>query len=122
MKNYVEVSVVTHYIPERSRPGSSWFYAYTVTLTNRGSVPCKLLTRHWIITDGMGNQDEVRGPGVVGEHPHLEPEQSFTYTSACPLPTPSGSMSGSYQMVSDDGDSFDAEIAQFALMQDENLN
>jgi ApaG protein len=122
MKNHVEISVVTQYIAERSRPGTSWFYAYTITMTNRGTTSCKLLSRHWIITDGLGNEEEVRGPGVVGETPHLDPDQSFSYTSACPLPTPSGSMRGTYQMVNDNGDAFDAEITQFALMQEQNLN
>ena len=77
----------------------------------------QLLSRHWIITDGEGRVEEVRGPGVVGEQPILLPGESFDYTSGCPLPTPFGSMRGSYQMVTAEGETFDAEIATFELSQ-----
>jgi ApaG protein len=123
MKNNVEVSVSVQFVPERSDPKQPlYFYAYTVTITNRGEQPCTLLSRHWIITDSTGHIEEVRGPGVVGEQPHLSPGESFEYTSACPLSTTSGSMRGSYQMQCDDGDTFDAIIEPFALVRREALN
>ena len=82
----------------------------------RGDVPAKLLTRHWVITDANGKVEEVRGPGVVGEHPHLQPGERFEYTSGAILDTPVGTMQGSYQMQTDDGATFDAPIAPFRLV------
>ena len=121
--NLIEVTVKTRFVPGQSDPGRPmYFYAYTITITNRGTLPCRLLSRHWVITDGMGHVEEVRGPGVVGEQPYLRPGQSFQYTSGCPLPTASGSMKGSYQMVNDLGEHFDAPIEPFALMQTAMLN
>ena len=90
-------------------------FAYTVRISNEGSEPAQLLTRHWIITDGTGKVEEVRGPGVVGKQPTLAPGESFTYTSGCPLETPFGVMQGTYQMVTSGGDHFDARIAPFTL-------
>ena len=110
----VRVQVESLHDPGRSGPGL-WFFLYTVTLSNEGDEPVRLLTRHWIIEDANGRVDEVRGPGVVGETPRLEPGESFEYTSGCPLPTPFGSMRGTYQMVTDSGEAFDAEIAEFTL-------
>jgi ApaG protein len=121
--NNVDVQVKSTFIPERSDPQSGlFFYAYNVTITNRGGQPCQLLTRHWIITDALGNVEEVKGPGVVGETPKLDVGQSFNYTSFCPLKTPVGSMQGSYQMVDDQGEHFDAPIAAFALARAEEVN
>lgn len=112
----VRVQVKSRYVPERSNPEhDAWFFAYTVTLTNEGEDTVKLLTRHWIITNANGDVEEVRGPGVVGAQPVLEPGESFEYTSACPLPTAFGTMHGTYQMVTEDGERFDAEIAPFSL-------
>ena len=94
---------------------AAFLFAYTVTITNAGLVPAKLLTRHWVITDGNERVQEVRGVGVVGEQPHLSPGMSFEYTSGTVLETPIGTMQGSYQMLADDGTKFDAEIAPFLL-------
>src|ERR1041385_5969016 len=112
----IRVSVVAQYAPDRSRPTQQqWFFLYTITIANNGSETVQLLTRHWIITDGGGQVEEVRGPGVVGEQPVLGPGESFTYTSGCPLPTPFGMMEGTYQMVTKDGEFFDVQIAPFTL-------
>ena len=112
----VRVHVRSEYAPERSRPSENeWFFLYTVTISNEGSETVQLLTRHWIITDGTGHVEEVRGPGVVGAQPTLQPGESFEYTSGCPLSTPFGVMEGTYQMVSRNGERFDARIAPFTL-------
>lgn len=119
----VRILVRSRYVSERSRPTDGYFFfAYTVSIANVGDVPVRLVSRHWVITDGLGRVEEVRGPGVVGEQPHLAPGQSFEYTSACPLPTDSGTMHGSYRMETDDGQSFDAAIAPFALVLPHRLN
>jgi len=86
-----------------------------VTITNEGDETVQLVTRHWVITDGNNHVEEVKGPGVIGEQPVLRPGEAFTYTSGCPLPTPFGMMEGTYQMVTGEGDRFDARIAPFTL-------
>ena len=97
-------------------PESQQFvFAYTVLMENRGDISAQLLTRHWIITDSDGKTEEVRGAGVVGEHPHLKPGESFQYTSGAVLQTPVGTMSGSYQMRDENGELFDAMIPTFTL-------
>ena len=112
----IRISVETQYDPTRSSPQQSqWFFLYTIRISNEGSVTAQLMTRHWIITDATGHVEEVKGPGVVGEQPVLAQGQSFEYTSGCPLTTPFGSMRGSYQMTTADGEQFDAEIAEFIL-------
>ena len=112
----IEVDVATQYVDQQSDPTvDRYVFAYTITIRNRGKVPAKLLTRHWIITDANGKVQEVRGDGVVGEQPHLDPGQGFRYTSGTVLETPVGSMQGGYQMVADDGHRFDAPIAPFRL-------
>ena len=112
----VRVLVKAEYSPERSRPADHhWFFLYTITITNEGDETVQLVTRHWIITDGNSNVEEVKGPGVVGEQPVLQPGEAFTYTSGCPLRTPFGVMEGTYQMVTRDGTQFDAKIAPFTL-------
>ncbi|MCW8844352.1 MAG: Co2+/Mg2+ efflux protein ApaG [Gammaproteobacteria bacterium] len=112
----IEVEVESEFIPGQSSPDEKrYVFAYTITISNRGSVPAKLLTRHWLITDGNGEIQEVRGDGVVGVQPHLKPGQSFQYTSGTIIKTPVGTMQGSYQMVADDGSKFDAVIAPFSL-------
>ena len=112
----IRISVETQYDPPRSSPQQSqWFFLYTIRITNEGPVTAQLMTRHWIITDATGHVEEVKGPGVVGEQPVLAQGQSFEYTSGCPLTTPFGSMRGSYQMTTVDGEQFDAEIAEFIL-------
>ena len=115
-RHQIEVEVETSYLDEQSEPAEHRFvFAYTVTLRNAGAVPARLLTRHWIITDANGRVQEVRGDGVVGEQPHLKPGQGFRYSSGAVLETPVGSMHGSYRMVGDDGEQFDAPIAAFRL-------
>jgi ApaG protein len=119
----IRVAVQSRYLPERSSPtGRQYAFAYTVTIANEGDHPTRLVSRHWIITDADGNVQEVRGDGVVGAQPRLAPGQSFEYTSWCMLPTPHGTMQGTYQMVRDDGEKFDAEIAPFLLAQPNSLN
>ena len=112
----VHIQVDSAFDPSRSDPDQShWFFLYTVTITNTGEEAVRLISRHWIITDGDGRVEEVRGDGVVGEQPILDPGQSFEYTSGCPLSTAFGFMKGTYQMVIRGGDSFEAEIAAFEL-------
>jgi ApaG protein len=112
----IRVQVKSAFVPERSDPDAGeWFYAYRVRIANESDATAQLLSRHWVIIDGRGRVEEVKGPGVVGEQPVLRPGQSFEYTSGCPLRTPHGSMHGSYQMVTGNGERFDAEIAPFAL-------
>ena len=117
------MQVRSEYRPERSNPGQSqYFFAYHIRIANEGDHAVQLLSRHWVITDALGQVEEVRGPGVVGEQPVLAPGDSFEYSSACPLETPFGSMAGSYRMVTEHGDSFDAEIAPFQLSQPHAIN
>lgn len=112
----IRVRVVAQYSPERSQPSSNqWFFLYTVTIANEGVDTVQLLSRHWIITDGSGHVDEVRGPGVIGKQPQLAPGESFEYTSGSPLSTPFGLMEGTYRMVTSNGEEFDAKIAPFTL-------
>lgn len=112
----IRVHVESELAAERSRPAQNeWLFLYTVTISNEGPEPVQLVTRHWIITDGVGRVEEVRGPGVVGKQPTLQPGESFEYTSGCPLTTPFGVMEGTYQMVAASGDQFDARIAPFTL-------
>ncbi len=112
----IKVSVETTYVEQQSIPEQQRFvFAYTITIRNTGNVPAKLLTRHWVITDSNGKTQEVRGDGVVGEQPHLQPGEAFRYTSGTLLETAVGSMRGSYQMIADDGVEFDAEVPAFTL-------
>ncbi len=114
----IRVRVQAQYDPSRSNPEQSqWFFLYTVNIANEGHETVRLISRHWIITDGMGKVEEVRGPGVVGNQPFLAPGQNFEYTSGCPLTTPFGSMHGTYQMVNRADEKFDIEIAPFTLME-----
>ncbi len=119
----VRVTVEARYHPERSVPGQQfWFFSYTVHISNIGKEPVQLLSRHWIITDATGKVEEVKGPGVIGYTPHLNPGESFKYTSACPLPTSMGSMEGSYQMITDSGEQYDARISAFSLCDPMSMN
>ena len=110
------VDVETEYLPEQSAPElNRYVFAYTITIRNEGTVPAKLLTRHWVITDAEGKVQEVHGEGVVGEQPYLKPGDGFRYTSGTMIETPVGSMQGTYQMIADDGVEFDAIIKPFTL-------
>jgi len=112
----IRVTVRSQYLPDQSSPEDDrYVFAYTVKIANEGARTAQLRTRHWVITDGRGVIEEVRGDGVVGEQPRLAPGQSFQYTSGCVLQTPVGTMHGSYRMVCDDGSWFDATIAPFSL-------
>lgn len=113
----IDINVKTTYLPDQSRPAENRFvYAYTITIANRGDRPAKLLSRHWLINDANDERQEVKGEGVVGEQPRLEPGEDYTYTSGVVLPTESGTMEGNYQMQTDDGERFDAPIPLFALV------
>ncbi|HEY8086917.1 MAG TPA: Co2+/Mg2+ efflux protein ApaG [Polyangiaceae bacterium] len=119
----IRVRVRSQYVAEQSVPlAHRYVFAYTVRIENEGAEPAQLRTRHWIITDGAGKVEEVRGPGVVGQTPYLRPGQHFEYTSGCVLQTPRGEMKGSYQMYRPDGRMFDARIAPFHLALPHSLN
>ncbi len=112
----IRVVAQSFYIEAQSAPEQNrYVFAYTITIQNEGSIPAKLLTRHWIITDSNGKVEEVRGDGVVGEQPYLRPGEGFQYTSGTVIETPVGSMRGTYQMLADDGIAFDAAIPAFTL-------
>lgn len=117
-KNHCDISiqVATSYIDEQSEPDSDrYVFAYTITITNNGAAAAQLISRHWIITDANGKVQEVIGDGVVGEQPHLQPGETFRYSSGAVLETPVGAMHGLYKMMADDGNFFDAPIAPFTL-------
>lgn len=115
-RHHIAVDVDTSYLEDQSDPGGNRFvFAYTITIKNEGQVSARLLRRHWVITDANGQVQEVRGDGVVGEQPCLEPGQGFRYTSGAVLETPVGAMQGSYAMLDGDGVAFDATIAPFTL-------
>lgn len=115
-KYNIDVSVNTAYIPEQSDPvADRYIFAYTITIANHGTEAAQLISRHWIITDAEGVTQEVKGLGVVGEQPLLRPGETFEYTSGTALATPVGTMRGSYQMVAEDGNKFEAEIPAFTL-------
>jgi len=112
----IHVEAQSEYVQAQSSPDDKrYVFAYTITISNRGTRPAKLMSRHWVITDANGHKQEVRGDGVVGEQPHLLPGQAFRYTSGAVLETPVGTMQGSYQMLTDDGHRFDAPIEPFSL-------
>ncbi len=114
--NKIHIEVNPAYIKEQSDPTNNHYvFSYTVTIRNDGDQPAKLLARHWIITDGDGQVQEVRGDGVIGEQPHLKPGEGYQYTSGTFMNTPVGTMQGSYQMIADNGEKFDAEIPSFTL-------
>jgi ApaG protein len=119
----IRVHVRSHYVADQSLPlAQRYVFAYTVRIANEGFEPAQLRTRHWIITDGQGKVEEVKGPGVVGQTPYLRPGEHFEYTSGCVLQTTRGEMRGSYQMVRPDGRTFDAMIAPFLLALPHSLN
>lgn len=111
-----EISVDTCFVASKSDPAQNqYLFAYTITVANTGDEPAQLLNRHWIITNGDGEQREVRGPGVVGNQPRIAPGQAFRYASVCPLDTEVGVMQGSYEFRTDDGERFEVPIAPFSL-------
>ena len=113
----IVVRVSVSFLPEQSEPARGrWFWAYHVRLENAGEQAVRLLTRHWIITDGRGSRHSVEGEGVVGEQPLIAAGASFDYVSGCPLATPTGSMRGSYHMMGEDGSAFDVDIPKFSLL------
>ena len=121
--NDILVSVTPQYLPDQSSPDDQrYVFAYTVRITNRGRQAVQVVSRHWVITDGRQNTQEVRGLGVVGQQPLLAPGESFEYTSGCPLPTPVGTMRGSYHCVGEDGVPFDAPIPEFMLAMPRTLH
>jgi ApaG protein len=112
----IGIQVVTDYVDDQSEPSSDrYVFAYTITITNNGDVPARLISRHWVITDANGKVQEVSGDGVVGEQPHLNPGEEFRYSSGAVLETPVGAMQGLYRMEADNGVNFDAPIAPFTL-------
>jgi len=112
----IEVRVDARFVDDQSQPANDrYVFAYTITLQNAGSVPARLISRHWIITDANGKIEEVRGDGVVGEQPWMRPGDSFEYTSGAVIETAVGTMRGSYQLLADDGTHFEAPIPQFTL-------
>ena len=115
-KYQISINVDTTYLAEQSDPSADrYVFAYTVTISNTGTVSAQLISRHWIITDAENVTQEVKGLGVIGEQPLLRPGESFEYTSGTAMATPVGTMRGTYQMVAEDGNKFDAEIPQFTL-------
>lgn len=121
--NGVRVHVDARFSPHHSDPRKrEWFFLYTIRIQNEGTETVQLINRHWIITDANGHVEEVKGPGVVGKQPVLHGGESFEYTSGCPLRTPFGSMSGTYEMVTAGGEHFDAVVPAFALRENESFN
>ncbi len=112
----ITVTASPQYVPDQSDPDAErYVFAYTITLENTGTVAAQLISRHWLITDGNSNVQEVRGLGVIGEQPLLRPGEKYEYTSGCQLDTPVGVMRGTYQMMAEDGTAFEAEIPAFTL-------
>lgn len=119
----IRIEVVTRYLPEQSDPESDrYVFSYAITITNVGSVAAQLISRHWLITDADGKVQEVRGLGVVGNQPLLQPGEKFEYASGSALETPVGTMKGTYQMVAEDGTHFDAPIPEFVLSMPRTLH
>jgi ApaG protein len=115
-KYEITVQTKVEFVPDQSDIElERYVFAYTITITNTGTAPAQLISRHWLITDAVGEVQEVRGLGVVGEQPLLKPDESFEYTSGCVIATPVGTMRGSYQMVAEDGTKFEAPIDEFTL-------
>ena len=124
MKSHeLTVTVQPRYLADQSDPGKlQYVFAYTIRITNTGSEPAQLISRHWVITDGNQQQQEVRGLGVVGQQPLLQPGESFEYTSGCPLPTPVGTMRGTYHCVGENGMPFEVDIPEFVLAMPRTLH
>lgn len=118
-----EVKTKVVFVASESRPQQGYFFfAYKIFITNKGNTPAQLMSRHWIITDAFGHTEEVRGPGVVGLQPQIQPGQTFEYESACPLNTSTGSMKGSYEFKTEDGAPFTVEVPEFYLVEPHSLH
>jgi ApaG protein len=118
-----EISAYPQYVSEESNPEQNYyFFSYKISIKNKGSEPAQLMSRHWVITDSTGHTEEVKGPGVVGLQPKIQPGQSFEYESACPLTTPTGSMKGSYNLMTENGDNLQIDIPEFYLVCPEFLH
>ena len=123
MKNKIDINVEVTYLPNQSDiPGSQYAFAYTITITNQGETGAQLKTRRWLIQDETGQVEEVVGEGVVGQQPHLSPGESFEYTSGAIINTETGSMKGSYGMINDQGQRFEAVIPEFSLSEPYTLH
>ncbi|MDA9058104.1 Co2+/Mg2+ efflux protein ApaG [Candidatus Thioglobus sp.] len=123
MKNKIEVNVEVTYLPEQSNlVNSQYAYAYTITITNNGETGAQLRTRRWLIQDESGETEEVIGEGVIGQQPHLSPGESFKYSSGAVISTETGTMKGTYGMISDQGQRFDAVIPEFTLSEPYTLH
>ena len=122
--NGIQVEVESFFVPHHSdKESSSFFFSYKVRIRNSGHRPVQLVSRHWVITDGRGRIEEVKGPGVIGQQPELSPGESFEYESFCPLATPTGMMRGSYQMLClQSGEKFNAEIPEFFLVEPDSYH
>ena len=119
----VKIDVVPRFVSEQSEPDNQrWLFAYRITISNTGDEPVQLVSRHWIITNGNGIVQNVQGAGVVGQQPRMRPGEGFQYVSACPLDTAVGTMHGTYQMITDGGEEFDAEVPMFVLADPQALN
>ncbi len=119
----IRVDVQAVFVPEHSAPDRhQWFFAYQITIQNLGSQTVQLMSREWTITNADGKVEQVRGPGVVGQQPRLAPREGFRYTSGCPLDSAFGTMQGKYHMVTEEGDGFDVDIAEFALVHPDAFN
>ncbi|MBC7370585.1 MAG: Co2+/Mg2+ efflux protein ApaG [Bdellovibrionaceae bacterium] len=119
----IQVAITTNYVPQESKPEQSYhFFAYKISITNKGRSEAQLMSRHWVITDALGRTEDVRGPGVVGLQPKIKPGQTFEYESACPLHTSSGTMRGTYQMIGAGGETFTVEVPEFFLIAPQALH
>ena len=116
--NDIEVEVIPIYVPDQTQFVDQHLYTYNISITNNGSEACQLMSRHWIIVNGKGHQEEIEGEGVVGEQPHLEPGQTYQYSSYCPLATPTGNMRGTFTFKTTQGNEFKVRVPLFFLRQD----
>lgn len=123
MKNRIIVEAKSEYIPDQSNPvEEKYFFSYNIKIINNSNQIAKLLSRYWHITDGLGNSEDVHGPGVVGKTPKIKPGESFSYTSYCPIKTPIGSMKGSFRMVNEDKDEFEVEVKKIKFIAHQLFN
>tara|TARA_B110000003_G_scaffold248467_1_gene260190 strand:- start:253 stop:624 length:372 start_codon:yes stop_codon:yes gene_type:complete len=123
MKNRIIVEANSEYISDQSNPvEEKYFFSYNIKITNNSNQSAKLLSRYWQITDGLGNSEDIHGPGVIGKNPKIKPGESFSYTSYCPIKTPIGSMEGSFRMVNEETEEFEVEVKKFKLLAHQIFN